>query len=82
MDVLNRELIQSTAFSDVNRELLDRDETFGDDVDEKLVFEFSQPFFDKGELVDFGNQRTFLLRGDLVELRYKSHLGLDCSILL
>jgi hypothetical protein len=29
----------------------------------------TQAIYGKGELVDFGGSRTFLLRGDLVELR-------------
>jgi hypothetical protein len=29
----------------------------------------TQPIYKMGELVDFGDSRTFLLRGDLVELR-------------
>jgi hypothetical protein len=37
------------------------------------------PLFDRGELVDVGNQRTFLLPGDMVELLYVEYWGAtDC----
>jgi hypothetical protein len=49
----------------------------GDIFDEGVVENGSDnsfQSFEMGEPVDFGNQRPFLLRGDLVELRY----GLSC----
>lgn len=46
---------------------------FGEDVDENGTSETPQPLFEGAELVDFGKQRTFLRRGDLVELRYSNH---------
>jgi hypothetical protein len=33
-------------------------------------FNMAKPIFDRGELVDVGSKRTFLLPGDLVELLY------------
>jgi hypothetical protein len=38
--------------------------------DEDDDFNLAAPIFDRDELVDVGNRRTFLLPGDLVELLY------------
>ena len=38
-----------------------------DDYDDSNM---AAPLFDRGELVDVGNRRTFLLPGDMVELLY------------
>jgi hypothetical protein len=64
--------VATTASNSLVNELMDRDPTFEDDAGEDPTYEFSRPFFEKGELLDFGSDRTFLLRGDLVELRYNS----------
>jgi hypothetical protein len=36
---------------------------------QQLDCDSAQTIYEKGELVDFGDSRTFFLRGDLVELR-------------
>lgn len=46
--------------------ILDKHEDLGnDDIDSQ------SPFFEAGELVDFGDTRPFLLKGDMVDLRYE-----------
>jgi hypothetical protein len=42
----------------------------GEEEDDYEDFNMAAPIFDRGELVDVGSKRTFLLPGDLVELLY------------
>jgi hypothetical protein len=54
----------------------DDGETFDGGVAENESETSFQALFEKGEVVDLGDQRPFLLRGDMVELRYGNFLVL------
>jgi len=48
----------------------DQADTFDDGVGEYDFDDTLYPTYERGDIVDLGNQRPFLLRGDMVELRY------------
>lgn len=51
--------------------------------DEGAEHEFEDipyPIYDRGEVVDVDSQRPYLLRGDMVELRYEYLKGVPCKI--
>lgn len=48
----------------------DEEETFDGGAAENETDGPFQPLFEEGELVDLGDHRPFLRRGDMVELRY------------
>ncbi|KAI9736932.1 MAG: hypothetical protein M1818_005983 [Claussenomyces sp. TS43310] len=50
------------------------------EVAEEFDTEGFAPLFEKGELVDFGDQRSFLVRGDMVELRSGTRVELAIFI--
>jgi hypothetical protein len=72
LDSHSQDLLKTTAFRSTLLQPEDS-RTFGEDIDENGTSETPQPLFEGAELVDFGKQRTFLRRGDLVELRYSNH---------
>jgi hypothetical protein len=72
LDSHSQDLLKTTAFRSTLLQVED-DRTFGEDEDENGTSETPQPLFGGAELVDFGKQRTFLRRGDLVELRYSNY---------
>jgi hypothetical protein len=45
-------------------------DTFDEGLGEYDFDDTLHPTYEKGDIVDLGNQRPFLLRGDMVELRY------------
>lgn len=57
----------------------DQAETFDEGVGEYDFDDTLYPTYERGDIVDLGNQRPFLLRGDMVELRY-GHLSVSLSI--
>lgn len=72
LDSHDQDLLKTAAFQSTLLQPEDN-RTFGEDVDENGTPETPQTLFEGAELVDFGKQRTFLRRGDLVELRYPTH---------
>lgn len=45
-------------------------DTFDEGLGEYDFDDTLHPMYERGDIVDLGNQRPFLLRGDMVELRY------------
>ena len=72
LDSHNQEFSRTVSFRSTLLQPEDN-RTFGEDLDDDVSNDPAQTIFEGGELVDFGKQRTFLRRGDLVELRYSQH---------
>jgi hypothetical protein len=80
--IISGEIIKTLQAGDVSNSLtrpMDVDSFDGFGAEDLL--HDRQPLFERGEILDFGDQRSFFLCGDLVELRFVNSLLVNVTLL-